>query len=155
MNKYLPAILNVLSAIAVFLVSFLADWHVPMSKGMAKVLGLTIVYAGMALVVWAALHIKEAMAGMVEPRLEVLVRNGPYRFVRHPVYLGTAIALAGVTIVLRSWLGILGVFLLFLPTELHRAKLEEQALARKFGAEWESYARQTNFFLPAFSRGRQ
>jgi protein-S-isoprenylcysteine O-methyltransferase Ste14 len=154
MNRYLPAILNIFSAIAVFLVSFLVDLRIPMSKGMAKVLGLIIVYAGMALVAWAAFYIKEAMAGVVEPRLEVLVKDGPYRFVRHPVYVGTAIALAGVTVVLRSWLGLLSVALLFLPTELHRAKLEEQALARKFGTEWEAYARQTNFFLPTFGPPR-
>jgi len=94
------------------------------------------------------------MAGIVEPRLEVLVKDGPYRFVRHPVYLGNGIALVGVTILLRSWLGLLAVFLLFLPTELHRAKLEEQALAKKYGAEWESYAKRTSFFLPAFGPSR-
>jgi protein-S-isoprenylcysteine O-methyltransferase Ste14 len=105
-------------------------------------------------VVWAAFHIREAIAGMVEPRLEVLVKDGPYRFVRHPVYLGTALALAGVTVVLRSWPALLCVALLFLPTELHRAKLEEQALAKKFGPEWETYARKTNFFLPMFGPSR-
>ena len=64
------------------------------------------------------------------------------------VYLGMTIALFGVTVSLRSWLGMISVFLLFLPTEIYRAKLEEKALFRLFGAEWESYLSQAGFFLP-------
>lgn len=124
-----------------------------MYKEMAKFLGLLIVYAGMALVIWAAVHIKKAFMGEVEPRLDVLVRDGPYRFVRHPVYLGMTIALAGLTVVLRSWLGLIGVFLLFLPSEVYRAKLEEKALAFKFGSELENYAAQTGFILPFIGKG--
>jgi protein-S-isoprenylcysteine O-methyltransferase Ste14 len=40
------------------------------------------------------------------------------------------------------------VFLLFLPSEIYRAKLEEKALESKFGSEWEDYTAQTGFFLP-------
>jgi protein-S-isoprenylcysteine O-methyltransferase Ste14 len=35
-----------------------------------------------------------------------------------------------------------------LPTEIYRAKLEEKALAQKFGAEWENYSKKTGFILP-------
>jgi protein-S-isoprenylcysteine O-methyltransferase Ste14 len=153
MNEYLPAILNIVTVVGVLLISFLVELRFPMPKGMAKFLGLFIVYAGMALVIWAAVHIKGALAGMVEPRLDVLVRDGPYRFVRHPVYLGMTIALVGTAVALRSWLGLIGVFLLFLPTEIYRARLEEKALARKFGSEWENYAAQTGFILPFIGKG--
>jgi len=152
-NEYLPAILNVVTGIGVTLISFLVEFRFPMHKGTAKLLGLFIVYAGIALVIWAAMHIKGAFMGEVEPKLDVLVRDGPYRFVRHPVYLGMTIALAGLTVALRSWLGLIGVFLLFLPSEVYRAKLEEKALACKFGSEWEIYAAQTGFILPFIGKG--
>jgi protein-S-isoprenylcysteine O-methyltransferase Ste14 len=125
-----------------------------MPKGTAKLLGLFIVYAGMAMVIWAAAHIKGALAGMVEPRLNVLVKDGPYKFVRHPVYLGMTIALVGATVALRSWPGLIGVFHLFLPSEIYRARLEEKALARKFRSEWENYAAQTGFILPFIGKGQ-
>ena len=151
--KYLPAALNLIAAGIVMLVSFLTDIHFPISKETAKPLGVVIVIAGMALVVWAATHIKGAFLGEVEPRLEGLVQSGPYRFVRHPVYLGMTIALAGVPISLRSWPGLMCVFLLFLPSELYRAKLEDRALLQKFGETWKGYARRTGFILPLIGRG--
>jgi protein-S-isoprenylcysteine O-methyltransferase Ste14 len=151
-NEFIPAILNGVSGIGIFLISFLVDWRFPMSKATAKPLGMLIVAAGMALVIWAAVHIKRAFLGEVEPRLEILVQNGPYRFIRHPVYLGMTIAIAGLTIALRSWLGLIGVFLLFLPSEIYRAKLEERALLHKFGGKWENYKARTGFILPSSRR---
>ena len=152
MKKYLPVILYSLARLGVILISFLVELRFPMPKALAKFLGPFMVYAGSALVIWAAVHMKGALGAEVAPRLSVLVKDGPYRFVRHPVYLRSSIALFGVTVALRSWLGLVALFLLFLPSALHRARLEEKALAEKFGTEWKSYARQTGFFLPSLSR---
>jgi protein-S-isoprenylcysteine O-methyltransferase Ste14 len=146
--EYLPAILNFITGVGVVLISFLSRFHFSMPKGVAKILGLFIVYAGMALVIWAGVYLKEAFLGMVEPKLNVLVQKGPYRYVRHPVYLGMTIALVGVAIALRSLTGLIGVFLFFLPTEIYRAKLEEKALFHKFRDEWKNYAKRTGFILP-------
>ncbi len=148
-SEYLPAVLNVVTGAGVLLVSFLVESRLPISKLTAKSLGLSIVFAGMSLVVSAAGHLKGAFLGEVEPRLDVLVKQGPYRFVRHPVYLGMTIALFGAAFTIRSWPGLIGTLLIFLPSEIHRAKLEEAALARKFGDEWERYSSQTGFFLPS------
>lgn len=37
----------------------------------------------------------------------------------------------------------LAVFILFLPSEIHRAKLEEKALAREFETKWDEYQKRT------------
>ncbi|MFQ6062567.1 MAG: methyltransferase family protein [Methanosarcinales archaeon] len=148
MREYLPGVLNGLTGIGVLIVSFWVDHRLPIPKEAAKPLGIFIVFIGMSLVVWAIVHIREAIMGDVEPILKVLVKEGPYRFVRHPVYLGMTIALIGVAVALRSLLGLIGVFLLYLPSGVYRAKLEEKALAQKFGAEWENYTKQTGFILP-------
>ena len=97
-REYLPGLLNVLTGLTVLLASFLVDSPFPMPREIAKPSGALIVLTGMSLVVWATMHIKEAILGEVEPRLDVLVKDGPYRFVRHPVYLGMTIALLGVTV---------------------------------------------------------
>ena len=120
----------------------------PMPLNTAKIIGIIVVYLGMALVVWATFHIRGAISGMVKPRLSELVITGPYRFIRHPVYVGTTVALIGVTLSLRSWIGFLAVLILFLPSEIHRAKLEEKALAGKFGTKWDEYHKRTGFFSP-------
>lgn len=151
-GEYLPAILNVLAASGVLLLSFLVRLGFPISREAARTLGMLTVAGGMALVVWAAVHIREAFLGRVHPRLGELIQSGPYRFARHPVYLGMTIALAGVAISLRSWPGLIGVFLLFLPSEVYRARLEEKALLREFGARWKDYAHRTGFMLPRIGR---
>ena len=152
-NEYLPDILNVVTGVVVVLISFSVELRFQIPKGTAKFLGLFIMCTGMALFIWAAVHIKKGINGEVEPRLDVLVQDGPYRFVRHPVYLGITIALLGLVVVLRSWPGLISVFLLFLPSEIYRARLEEKALARKFGSVWENYATQTGFILPFIGKG--
>jgi protein-S-isoprenylcysteine O-methyltransferase Ste14 len=147
-GEYLPAILNLVSGGGVLLISFFVEPRIPMSKEIAKPLGLLIVLAGMALVAWAAVHIKRAFLGEVQPRLDVIIQDGPYRMVRHPVYLGMTIALLGAAVSLRSWPGMMAVLLLFLPSEIYRARLEERALSAKFGGEWLKYAARTSFILP-------
>lgn len=147
-HEHLPAILNVIAGVVVLAFSFLIEFRMPLPKDLAKLLGLLLIGLGMALAIWASVYIKSAIMGEVEPRLKILVRQGPYRFVRHPVYLGMTIALIGATVVLRSWAGLIGVFVLFLPSVIYRAQLEDKALFRKFGDEWATYAAQTGFILP-------
>lgn len=103
-------------------ISFLVELRMPFSRGTAKPLGVIVVGLGMALAIWAAVYFKRGVMGEGEPQLEIPVREGPYQFVRHPVYLGMTIALLGATSALRSWAGLIGMFLLVLPGEISRAK---------------------------------
>ncbi|MEW6243929.1 MAG: methyltransferase [Bacillota bacterium] len=89
----------------------------------------------MPFVFWAAAFIKAAFMGEVAPILPVLVSTGPYRVVHHPVYIGMTVALFGVALTLISGAGTIGTLLLFLPSEVYRARLEDKALAQKFGKE--------------------
>lgn len=147
-SEYLPSALNLISGGIVLFVSFLVDLRFPISSNLAKLSGMIIVAVGMSLVVWAALHLRGAFLGEVEPTLDRLVQSGPYHCIRHPVYLGMTVALSGVAISLRSWLGFILVFFLFLPSEVYRAMQEEKSLSRRFGAEWDEYTLRTGFLLP-------
>ena len=147
-SEYLPALFNFLAAGIVFIICFFIDLKFPDYFGLMKELGIVVVYAGFSISLWAAFYLKSAINGMVLPKLNQLVKDGPYRYCRHPVYLGMTIAFIGMAIALRSWLGIISVLLLFLPSEIFRAKLEDAALSEKFGNEWDEYADNTNFFIP-------
>jgi protein-S-isoprenylcysteine O-methyltransferase Ste14 len=147
-DQYLPGILNGIVGMGVVLVSFLVDLRLPIAREPARLMGIALVVAGMALAVWAAAHLQSALLGEVEARRDELIQAEPYRFVRHPLYLGMTIALAGLALALRSVPGLIGALALFLPSEIYRAQLEEKALRRKFGEPWERYAAQTGFILP-------
>jgi len=106
----------------------------------------------MAIIIWAVYHLKKGILGGIEPENDVLVKTGPYKCIRHPVYLGMTIAMLGIPVAFESWIGLLAVLIFFLPTEIYRAKSEEKALSGKFGKEWDEYKRETGFFLPVKKR---
>jgi protein-S-isoprenylcysteine O-methyltransferase Ste14 len=83
----------------------------------------------------------------VLPEARGLVTRGPYRLVRHPVYLGEIVALAGLTIAAPtpSHLAILVVFVL---AQSARMGLEEHALSEAF-PEYAAYAERTSRLVPA------
>jgi protein-S-isoprenylcysteine O-methyltransferase Ste14 len=82
----------------------------------------------------------------VLPEARGLVTRGPYRLVRHPVYLGEIAALAGLTIAAPalSHVAMLAVFAL---AQSVRMRLEEAALTEAF-REYAAYAARTRRLLP-------
>ena len=76
-----------------------------------------------------------------------LVTDGPYRWVRHPFYLGLLVMLAGAVIATWSLAGAL----LFVPAlilTLARARREEHTLRLRFGARYDAYRQRVPFILP-------
>jgi protein-S-isoprenylcysteine O-methyltransferase Ste14 len=83
----------------------------------------------------------------VLPEARGLVTRGPYRLVRHPVYLGEIVALAGLTIATPA-LGHLAILAAFVLAQSVRMRLEERALSDAF-PEYAAYAARTSRLLPA------
>jgi protein-S-isoprenylcysteine O-methyltransferase Ste14 len=83
----------------------------------------------------------------VLPEARGLITRGPYRLVRHPVYLGEIVALAGLTIAAPA-LGHLAILAVFVAAQLTRMRLEEAALTEAF-PEYAAYAARTRRLLPA------
>lgn len=76
------------------------------------------------------------------------VRDGPFRWVRHPAYLSMILELVAGGLILNAFwaLGVAG--LIFIPTLAWRLKLEEAALVEKFGEAYLQYRRHTPALLP-------
>ena len=141
--------MTALAGLATLAASILFADSIPLSKHAARLVGLLVLYPGMALFAWAALHLKDGIHGLVEPRSDRgVVNTGPYSVIRHPIYVAMFIALIGAAIVSRSIVGIASTLLVFLPAEIHRARLEERALADAFPELWKEHASRTGFFLP-------
>jgi protein-S-isoprenylcysteine O-methyltransferase Ste14 len=84
---------------------------------------------------------------------DALVRDGVYRFLRHPSETGLLTASLGAAVLLQSVLG-LGVWCgALLPVTLARLALEERALELRFGTLYERYAEEVGGLVP-LSRGR-
>ena len=77
-----------------------------------------------------------------------LVTTGPYRLVRHPIYLGLSMLTMGEALAFGSWLACLIVLVGIVPTFAWRARVEETLLSRTFGERYALYRRQTNMIIP-------
>jgi protein-S-isoprenylcysteine O-methyltransferase Ste14 len=89
-----------------------------------------------ALTVWGMWSLRRSFSITVEARS--LVIGGPYRWIRHPIYLGEMLAAAAVTVWRFSWVSV-SVLVLFVVLQLVRARMEEEKLVRNFPA-YKEYA---------------
>lgn len=103
-----------------------------------------LLIAGSLLTVTGMAFLRRSFGISVAAREPVL--RGPYRFVRHPVYLGEIISLAGVVVIRWSATAV-AVVVLFAVLQGVRACLEERKLAEAF-PEYEEYRRRTGMLLP-------
>jgi protein-S-isoprenylcysteine O-methyltransferase Ste14 len=78
----------------------------------------------------------------------VLVTTGPYRIVRHPIYLGLSMLALGEALAFSSWPAAAVVPSAIVPTFLWRAWAEERLLADALGERYALYRRQTGMIIP-------
>ncbi len=76
-----------------------------------------------------------------------LIQNGPYRFVRHPLYSGLILAVFGTACAFGVWHRLLGAGLLF-ACFLRRAFKEDRLMQSRFGAEFDAWRRRTGQIVP-------
>lgn len=77
-----------------------------------------------------------------------LVTTGPYRLVRHPIYLGLVLLAAGEALTFGSWPALVIVLGAIVPTFAWRARTEEKLLSHTFGVHYEIYRQQTKMIIP-------
>jgi len=68
-----------------------------------------------------------------------LITQGPYAYIRHPMYLAVILACWGGLLLYHTWTMLL--FAVMMLGLLYRARKEEEALRLLFGEEWEVYKR--------------
>jgi protein-S-isoprenylcysteine O-methyltransferase Ste14 len=142
-----------IALVLIYLPSRLLAWSGIVTRsaiGVPQVAGLVITTAGAAVALWCILAfawIGHGTPAPFDPPRRLVVR-GPYRFVRNPMYIGAAVALAGAALYYRS-LTLLGYDALFaLATVLFVHGYEEPKLRRTFGPDYEAYCASVHRWLP-------
>ena len=104
------------------------------------------------LLTWVLRSLGTNLTDTVVTRLEhTLVMTGPYRWVRHPFYLATALVVSASSLVTANWFlaltgGLAVVLLVF------RTRTEEKKLIDRFSDEYRTYMDRTGRFLPRMPR---
>lgn len=83
-----------------------------------------------------------------DPGRRTLIRQGPYRWIRHPLYLGACLEVIGVPLFFGAPWTLLFAVVVFIPLEVQRAYFEERYLRRIFGGDYDRYAEEVWAFLP-------
>lgn len=111
-------------------------------------IGIALTIGGLAFAVWARLYIGRNWSGTVQVKTDHdLVRTGPYRFVRHPIYTGILTAFFGTGLAMNDWRGVLA-YVIVLAGLLYRIKLEERWMIETFGDAYIAYRKHTKALIP-------
>ena len=94
--------------------------------------GTVVAAAGECIRVWAAGHLEKSRE---------VTRSGPYRWTRHPLYVGSAVMAIGVAVAGNSAVAAAAIGLYVVGTFTAAIRTEEAFLREKFGSEYDEYCR--------------
>lgn len=138
-SMYASFVLLSLRPLLVFLsvkTEHLPDWTLIVSN--------LLVAIGAAFSIYALLYLRLNFS--ILPEARDLTTTGPYRIVRHPVYLGEILGAVGLTVALPSVVTV-GVLVSFVVAQLYRSGMEERVLAANLSG-YAEYARRTPRLFP-------
>jgi protein-S-isoprenylcysteine O-methyltransferase Ste14 len=110
--------------------------------------GITLIWLGMVLRVWAMLTLRSASKTKgTKPEFRV-VDYGPYRWLRHPSYLGAIVGFIGIGFAGGEWTSVAIMIIGSVTAFLVRIRVEERALLQTLGDEYKAYACRTARLVP-------
>jgi protein-S-isoprenylcysteine O-methyltransferase Ste14 len=116
----------------------------PTNSALLNLMSSVCVIAGMALAIFTVLHLGKAFS--LVPQARMLVRSGPYRWLRHPLYVCEEIAVFGALLQFPSPITAL-IFATHVGIQVCRIIYEEKLLRETF-PEYREYSASTWRLIP-------
>ena len=114
-----------------------------------SVLGLALYLASVLLRKVSIRTLGRFWSLQVEIRAEHrLIREGPYRYVRHPIYTAIVMEVVAIPLAVNAWFTLIFACLVNVPLVLLRMRFEEQALVEKLGDEYRRYQQEVGALFP-------
>jgi hypothetical protein len=111
-------------------------------------IGLPVTVLGLCFSTWGRAELGANWSGTISVKVgHELVRSGPYRWIRHPMYGGALVAMIGTAVAFGTAHALVGA-LIALVALAYKARIEEHWLKREFGDAWAAYVRSTWALLP-------
>jgi protein-S-isoprenylcysteine O-methyltransferase Ste14 len=131
----------------------LSNTSFPLASGTSatnlKLFSLLVMIAGYAIFIWSVLARGRYATTWQMPADHALVHWGPYRYVRHPSYLGYFLMFTSFFLLSQSILAMIP--LTAIPGYLVITQREEEMLISKFGERYLQYQESVGRFLPKLS----
>jgi len=109
-------------------------------------MGLLLTLIGFCCSLWALWHLRASFGIMAEARSPVM--SGPYKYVRHPLYLGEGLSMLGLCLAIGTATA-LSFWAVWTAMQLARGYIEENKLACQFD-DYRVYRERTWFIFPGF-----
>jgi protein-S-isoprenylcysteine O-methyltransferase Ste14 len=113
-----------------------------------ELFGILTMFFGSIIAIWARLVLKNNWSGKVQIiEGQQVIKNGLYRFIRHPIYLGFSLCFLG-SLLFRMNYATLLACIIMIPLHIIKAKQEEKLLLQEFGVEYSEYMDTTKRLIP-------
>jgi len=111
-------------------------------------IGVVMTVAGVLFAVWARRILGSNWSATVTVKQDhALMTNGPYAWVRHPIYTGLLLALAGTAIAIGQVRAALG-FVIAVLAILQKTRIEERVMLEQFGDVYRAYRARVPRLIP-------
>ena len=126
----------------------LNGWFLPERWHFLVAVGAMIQALFILLAIWARRHLGSNWSHAVRIGVDhELVRTGPYKLVRHPIYTAMLGMFLGTAMASSQYHALLGLVILVFAY-LRKARLEEKILGETFGTQYDAYRRETWALIP-------
>jgi protein-S-isoprenylcysteine O-methyltransferase Ste14 len=137
----IPTIIAFSGTYSVWLIPFLPAGHISPAMQMVSA-GISL--AGSLSIIYAVLYLGKSFS--IAPQARNLVIGGPYRFIRHPLYVAEELAVIGV-LIQCNWYAAAAFLALHIGLQIRRMNYEESLLCAVF-PDYEAYASRTARLIP-------
>lgn len=124
---------------------------IPLNPYLRMVLGLIIVLSGYSLFFISHQHLGKNWSAILNnnvSKTSKLIKTGPYKYIRHPMYSASFISVIGFGILTSNWLIFLISFLILLIFYIYKISKEERFLKQLFKKDYLDYKKMTGGFFP-------
>jgi protein-S-isoprenylcysteine O-methyltransferase Ste14 len=112
-----------------------------------RVAGALVIAGGAALMVWALVYFRSWRFRATVDKGHELATGGPFRFLRHPIYMGLNLLALGTALWVPTPIVWAAFVLMAIGSDL-RARAEETVLKQAFGPSYDEYCARTRRFVP-------
>jgi protein-S-isoprenylcysteine O-methyltransferase len=142
------------STVSMLLPQWFRHAFIPGLPGVAW-MGVALGICGVGLRLWALLTLRDRYTRTLLVQDEHSVeRGGPYRWVRHPGYLGSLLCLNGIALASGNSVTLLASLVATCGAYSYRIKVEDAMLVAAFGHSYGEYRRQVRALVPSFRSPR-
>jgi len=130
--------------IGILLTPISTDWPLPPA---AAAVATALTWLGIALIVWAVLVFGRGVTPSPLPSNRAQLRTrGPYRWIRHPMYTGVIVLMAGSALGRRNWIAAV-LWILLVVFLLTKMRWEERRLMETYPG-YDSYRKTVPALIP-------